>query len=260
MNADHVFIESTYGDRLHEKAVPREDILFDIIKKTCSRGGKVLIPSFALERTQELLYSLSKLKTEREDFPDVKIFLDSPLAIKVTEVFKRHRDVYDEEARARRDNPFDFPGLVLSPTAQDSMAINKMDEPAVIIAGSGMCTAGRIRHHLKHGIWDSRNTLLFVGFQAQGTLGRVILDGAEEIRMMGQIFVVKAEIRRIHSFSAHADRDELIGWLEAFMKKPEKVFLIHGEEDTIKAFSENLEGRGFSTMIPRRGNNVMAGL
>ncbi len=158
------------------------------------------------------------------------VYLDSPLAIKITEVFRDHPEIYDEDARARKDTPFNFPRLICTPTSEDSRKINKLQKPAIIIAGNGMCTAGRIRHHLKHGIWDSRNTVLFVGYQAEGTLGRHLLNGKKEVRMMGDTFAVKAEIDRIHAFSAHSDRDELIKWLEAFIEKPKKVFLVHGEK------------------------------
>ena len=257
-NADYVFMESTYGDRLHGERKPRKELLFEQIMNTYNRGGKLLIPSFALERTQELLYLLSELKTERPDFPDINIYLDSPLAIKITKVFRDHPELYDEEARSRTDKPFDFPGLICTTTAAESMKINASDDPAIVIAGSGMCTAGRIRHHLKHGIWDPKNTVLFVGYQAPGTLGRIILDGASEVRMMGLTLAVKAEIAKISSFSAHADRDDLLRWLKAFREKPQKVFLVHGEGKIIDKFSVFLNEQGFNTGIPTRGNNVMA--
>ncbi len=252
-DADYVYIESTYGDRLREEKKPRKELLFQYIKKTAERGGKLLIPSFALERTQELLYTLSELKKDNHDFPNINIYLDSPLAIKITEVFKNHPEVYDKEASSRKDNPFDFPGFICTPSARESMELNKMDDPAIIIAGSGMCNAGRIRHHFKHGIWDARNTVLFIGYQVPGTLGRVLLNGEKEIKMMGQTFVVKAEIARINTFSAHADQSGLTNWLKAFTKRPEKVFLVHGEKDTIKNFSIHLNAQGFSTTIPKRG-------
>ncbi len=257
-NSDYVFIESTYGDRVHQKTLPRKEELYEHIKRTCGRGGKLLIPCFALERTQELLYTLSALKNEEPDFPPVNIYLDSPLAIKITEVFKKHPDTYDEEARARTDQPFDFPGLVCTPSVDESRQVNMMDGPAIVIAGSGMCTAGRIRHHLKHGIWNPKNTVLFVGYQAPGTLGRILLDGAEEIRMMGSEFAVKAEIAKIGSFSAHADRDELTNWLTSFKEKPKIVFLIHGEQETLETFSASLNQLGFNTAIPTKGVGVFS--
>jgi metallo-beta-lactamase family protein len=256
-NADIVFIESTYGDRLHEKLGSRKELLMEHVMNTWRKGGKLLIPSFALERTQELLYLLSELKTENKDFPDIKIYLDSPLAIKITEVFRDHPDTYDRDARARKDQLFNFPGLICTTTSDESKKINDSRDPAIIIAGSGMCNAGRIRHHIKHGIWDPRNTILFVGYQAPGTLGRVILDGAKEIRMMGLLLAVKADVVGIGSFSAHADRDGLVKWLEAFREKPRNVFLVHGEEKTLVSFAAHLEGRGFKVSIPVRGVNVL---
>ena len=255
-NADYVFVESTYGDRQHKKTAPRKEQLFEHVLKAYKKGGKLFIPCFALERTQELLYTLSELMNEQPDFPPMDVYLDSPLAIKITEVFKQHPDVYDEEARARTDKPFDFPGLICTPSVDESRKANVLDKPAIIIAGSGMCTAGRIRHHLKHGIWDPKNTVLFVGYQAPGTLGRLLIDGVKEIKMMGMEFVVKADIERIGAFSAHADKDELIGWLSAFKEKPKKVFLIHGEPETLQAFSTSLESLGFTTQIPEIGEPV----
>lgn len=253
LNCDYVFMESTYGDRVHDNMGSRKELLYKHVLETYRKGGKLFIPCFALERTQELLYTLSELMTEKPDFPPMDVYLDSPLAIKITEVFKKHPDTYDDEARARTDKPFDFPGLICTPSVDESRRANTMEGPAIIIAGSGMCTAGRIRHHLKHGIWDPKNTVLFVGYQAPGTLGRILLDGADEIKMMGMTFAVKADIVRIGSFSAHADRDELIGWLSAFEEKPKTVFLIHGEDETLSLFSENLTNLGFTTVIPEQG-------
>ena len=255
-NADYVFVESTYGDRSHLRLGSRKEQLYRQIINTYHRGGKLMIPCFALERTQEILYCLSELKNEMADFPPMDVYLDSPLAIKITEIFKKHPDLYDEEARARTDKPFDFPGLICTPSADESRRVNRMKEPAIIIAGSGMCTAGRIRHHLKHGVWDPRNTVLFVGYQAPGTLGRLLLDGVEEIKMMGETFAVKADIARIESFSAHADQKELIGWLSAFKEKPKRVFLIHGEKQTLEAFDYSLKKIGFETEIAVRGSRI----
>ncbi|MBN2658141.1 MAG: MBL fold metallo-hydrolase [Spirochaetales bacterium] len=254
--ADYIFIESTYGDRLHDKRLPRDQQILEIVKRTIGRGGKVFIPSFALERTQELLYTLSELQRDNSDFPDVPIYLDSPLAIKITEVFKDHPELYDAEARARKDQPFSFPNLQCTPDTEDSKDISRSDDPAIVIAGSGMCTAGRIRHHIRHGIENPANTVLFVGYQAPGSLGRVLLDGAEEIRMMGRLFDVRAEIQRIGSFSAHADQSGLTRWLEAFEPKPEKVFLVHGEEKSIEAFSKHLKGLGFNTAVPKEDEPI----
>ncbi len=254
--ADYIFIESTYGDRLHDTRLPRGTQMLDVIVKTIKRGGKVFIPSFALERTQELLYTLSDLQRENPDFPAVPIYMDSPLAIKITEVFKNHSELYDAEARARKDKPFSFPHLKCTPETEDSREISKSDDPAIVIAGSGMCTAGRIRHHIRHGIDNPNNTVLFVGYQAPGSLGRVLLDGAREIRMMGRIFEVKAEIQRIGSFSAHADKNGLTDWLQEFSPKPRKVFLVHGEEKTITNFSNHLRSLGFTTEIPEENEPI----
>ena len=255
-NADYVFVESTYGDRSHLRLGSRKEQLYRQIVNTYRRGGKLLIPCFALERTQEILYCLSELKNEMADFPPMDVYLDSPLAIKITEIFKKHPQLYDEEARARTDKPFDFPGLICTPSVDESRKVNRMKEPAIIIAGSGMCTAGRIRHHLKHGVWDPRNTVLFVGYQAPGTLGRLLLDGVEEIKMMGATYAVKADITRIESFSAHADQKELTGWLSAFKEKPKRVFLIHGEKHTLEVFSNYLRRVGFNTEIAARGSRI----
>jgi metallo-beta-lactamase family protein len=254
--ADYIFIESTYGDRLHDISIPRDKQLFDVIKKTINRGGKVFIPSFALERTQELLYDISEMITKNQSFPKAPIYLDSPLAIKITEVFKKHRELYDTDANARKDLPFDFPGLTCTPETEDSKEISKSDEPSIVIAGSGMCTAGRIRHHLRHGIENPLNTVLFVGYQAPNSLGRILLDGIKEIRMMGRKFNVKAEIQRIGSFSAHADQKGLTQWLEAFHQKPKKVFLIHGEKESIDHFSDHLKSLRFATAIPEQDKPI----
>ena len=255
--ADYIIIESTYGDRLHDTRLPRDKQILDVIKKTIGRGGKVFIPSFALERTQELLYTLSEMQTMNKDFPQVPIYLDSPLAIKITEVFKNHPELYDTEAKSRKDQPFSFPGLRCTPETEESKDISKSDEPSIVIAGSGMCTAGRIRHHLRHGIENPLNTVLFVGYQAPGSLGRVLLDGSKQIRMMGRVFDVKAEIQRIGSFSAHADQNGLTRWLQAFTPKPARVFLVHGEEKTIENFSKHLKSLGFTTGIPKQDEPIL---
>ncbi len=258
LEADYVFMETTYGDKLHKKTMPRKKALFEIIKHTYNKGGKLLIPSFALERTQELLYLLSELQTEEADFPKMKVYLDSPLAIKITQVFRNHPEIYDEDTKARSDKPFNFPGLVLSETVAKSMEINASKEPCIVIAGSGMCTAGRIRHHFKHGIWDPKTTILFVGYQAPGTLGRVILDGAKEIRMMGLTLAVKADVERIGAFSAHGDRDDLLRWLEAFKQKPKRVFLVHGEKEVSESFAGLLKSRGYDAVVPEINKPVIS--
>jgi metallo-beta-lactamase family protein len=256
--AHQVFMESTYGDRLHPEGQDRAQELGRVIRETVARGGKVMIPTFALERTQELLYILSSM-SERGELKDIPVFLDSPLAIKITRVFQKHTDVYDADAQARTGDPFSFPELQMTLDSEDSMMINSFEGPAVILAGSGMCTGGRIRHHIKHHIWDDRNTMLFVGYQAWGTLGRYILDGATEIRMMGGTFAVKAQIERISSFSGHADQDDLTKWITAFTPKPQAVYLIHGEEKTMTHFAEHLRGKGLKVKVPVEGKGINLG-
>lgn len=244
---DFVYIESTYGDSLHASPTPRTEALGKIIQETYDTGGKLYIPCFALERTQEILFSIHKL-IQQGKFPDQKVYLDSPLAIKATEVFRNHTEVYDKEAR-EYEKPFDFPQLVCTRTQEESMSINKVKGPAVIIAGSGMCNAGRIRHHLKHGLWDAKNTLLFVGYQANGTLGRIILDGHKMVKMMGLEVAVKCRVERLESFSAHGDKDDLLRWLYGFSPTPKSVMLIHGEPKTLEAFQSELMSKGFRVEI-----------
>ncbi|MBN1755882.1 MBL fold metallo-hydrolase [bacterium] len=253
--ADYLFIESTYGDRLHKDITKRDELLLKVIVETYQKGGKLFIPSFAIERTQELLYSLNKLKLEGK-LPHEKIYLDSPLAIKATEIFKKHRELYDYEALTRYEDPLSFSNLVYVHSARESAALNESKEPCVIIAGSGMCTGGRIRHHFKHGLWNPQNTVLFVGYQAEGTLGRYILEGAKKVKMMGMEIVVKADIEKINSFSAHADYRELLKWAGGFKQKPRMVFVVHGEETSASAFQEKLRAEGFNTYLPVLGESL----
>jgi metallo-beta-lactamase family protein len=248
--ADYVFIESTYGDRIHKDKGKSKELLLKYIEETYKRGGKLLIPSFAIERTQELLFAMHKLSKEGK-MPKEKVFLDSPLAIRATKVFEKHHEVYDEEIKKEMPDPFRFDGLEFTQKTGDSMKLNRYREPAVIIAGSGMCNGGRIKHHFKHGLWDPKNTVLFVGYQAEGTLGRHILEGAKKVRMLGTETVVKAKVAKINSFSAHADYRELIKWLSGFKKKPIEVFIVHGEERSTLAFKDKLDKKGFKSYIPK---------
>lgn len=252
--ADYLIIESTYGDKLHEGIDEREQLLLKYARETYKKGGKLMIPSFALERTQELLYTIGKLVKSGE-FPNEKIFLDSPLATKATRIFEEHFECYDKEMRACK-NPFNFKGLVYTPEAQDSMMLNDYNKPCVIIAGSGMCTGGRIRHHFKHGLWNPRNTVLFVGYQAEGTLGRVIIDGAKQVKMMGMIVAVGADIKSIHGFSAHADYKGLLRWARGFKRKPKNTFIVHGEPGARLALKSKLESEGFKCYLPAMGEGV----
>ncbi len=252
--ADYVVMESTYGDRLHEDLKQRDDILLSYVKETYNKRGKLLIPSFAVERTQELLYAFNKMILAGK-FPDEKVFLDSPLAIKATEIFEKHREFYDREA-FKYKNPFNFPNLVETSSVEESKGINTYGRPCVVIAGNGMVTGGRIRHHLRHGLSDPRNTVLFVGYQAEGTLGRQILEGAKSVKMMGLEIEVKAEIKRIDSFSAHADYEELLKWVNGFVQKPKKIFITHGEEASAEEFGKRLTKQGFRIHIPNIGESV----
>ena len=252
--ADCVVMESTYGDRLHEEIDRRDEQLLEYVKEAYRKGGKLLIPSFAVERTQELLYAFNKLSRAGK-MPDEKVFLDSPLAIKATEVFGKHREFFDREAYKYKD-PFGFPNLVYTTSVEESKDLNTYDRPCVIIAGNGMATGGRIRHHFRHGLWNPKNTVLFVGYQAEGTMGREILEGAKKVKMMGLSVEVAAGIRKMDSFSAHADYEELLRWINGFKKKPEKVFVVHGEEDSSGSFAKKLKEQGFRAHIPNLGEAV----
>jgi metallo-beta-lactamase family protein len=248
--ADYLLVESTYGDRLHEDRKIREQKLLEICKETYNRNGKVMIPTFAVERTQELLYVFKKLLAQNKFPKDMKIFLDSPLAIKITEIFKVHKECYDYNALFKNPSPFKFNSLEYTKNVKDSIRLNHYTKPCVIMAGSGMCTAGRIRHHIKHNIWDPKNTLLFVGYQADSTLGRYLLSGEKMVKMMGMELAVEADIRKIDGFSAHADKKELIKWVEGFAKRPRKIFIVHGEPDQQKPFRKRLQKKGFDCVIP----------
>lgn len=258
--ADYVLIESTYGNRTHgeTKDIPEE--LARIINETHEAGGNVVIPSFAVERTQELLYHLNGLLRENR-IPHLLAFVDSPMAIKVTDVFKKHPELFDEEAIAllhSGQHPCDLPGLTMSNTTDQSKAIGHIKGTAIIIAGSGMCTGGRIKHHLKSNISRPESTILFVGYQAVGTLGRIILDGVDPIRIFGEEHAVKARIEKISGFSAHADQNELIRWISALQKPPRHVFVTHGEPDAAGAFKDLLaEKTGWSCSTPEYQQEII---
>jgi metallo-beta-lactamase family protein len=247
-DADYLFIESTYGNRLHEHVKDREEILLKYAKETYKKGGKLFIPSFAVERTQEILYAIKELQ-DAGQFPNETIFLDSPLAIKATNVFIKHGECYDKEAKSKRD-PLEPENLKYTSNVQDSKKINSYNRPCIVIAGSGMCTGGRIRHHLRNGIEDEKNTVLFVGYQAEGTLGRYIFEGSPTVQMFGDQFNVWAEVRSIDGFSAHADQAELIKWAKGFKKAPKMTFVVHGEPEASEALKEKLEEMGHTCKIP----------
>jgi metallo-beta-lactamase family protein len=251
--ADYVIIEGTYGTREHEQEEQKLDILTNVIHETIKRQGNVVVPSFAVGRTQEMLYFLSKLMRDHK-IPNIPIYIDSPLAISATEIFSRHPECFDVQMRQllhSGQDPFKFPEVIFTKTAAESREINTMPGGAMIISASGMAEAGRIKHHLKHNLWREESTILFVGFQAEGTLGRRIRDGAKKVRLFSEEIMVRSRVLAIDGFSAHADRSELLDWLGKFHKKPKQVILVHGEEDVLTAFSATIEEKyGVATYIP----------
>jgi len=258
-SADYVVVESTYGDRLHRPTASIPGSLSKIVNRTHKLGGNVVVPSFAVERTQELLYHLSGLLAEKR-IPPLTVFVDSPMAIRVTEVFRRHPELFDEHARAllrEGRHPCDFPGLVLCRTVEESKAIKHHEGTAIIIAGSGMCTGGRIKHHLVSNISRPESVVLFVGYQASGTLGRLILEGLETVRIHGEHYPVEASVAKINGFSAHADRRELFRWLSALSRPPRRIFVTHGEPESSDHFATYVRGKtGWETRVPAYGDSV----
>lgn len=251
--ADYLVIESTYGDRVHEDTVDIADRLAEIINSTHRAGGNIVVPSFALQRTQEVLYYLNDLLIE-DRIPHMLVFLDSPMAISITEVFKHHSGLFDSEMIERlnhKKSPFDFPGLKMVQTADESKSINHISGTIMIIAGSGMCTGGRIKHHLVTNISRRKSTILFVGYQAGGTLGRQIIEGARRVRILGQKYPVRARIAQLHGFSAHADRDDILRWLSGLKNSPKHIFVTHGEANAAHNFRDFLAGKtGWKVSVP----------
>lgn len=251
--ADYILMESTYGDRYHGDRDGINDLLADTINKTKENGGNILIPSFAVERSQEILYYLNKLLIE-DRIPHLMVILDSPMAINVTKVFMNHSELFDEEMLAlikRHDSPFDFQGLKMTRTVRESKAVNHIKGTVLVIAGSGMCTAGRIKHHLVTNISRPESTILFVGYQAKGTLGRQIVEGNEEVRILGQFHKVQASVVQINGFSAHADKTELMRWLSSIKKPPRQLFVTHGEDDVALSFGEFLrQEKNWNIAVP----------
>jgi len=237
--ADYVISESTYGNRLLEPLEDTANKLADVINATVKSRGNILIPSFALERSQEILYCLNKFLIE-DRIPHLLVFIDSPMAVSITRVFKHHHELFDKEMiklMRQKKSPFDFRGLSLVRTAEESKAINRIKGTIIIIAGSGMCTGGRIKHHLVTNISRKESTILFVGYQASGTLGREIVNGAERVRILGKHYAVKARVAQINGFSAHADRDGLLTWLSSLRKPPRHLFITHGESNVSHHFA-----------------------
>ena len=243
-NIDFLLMESTYGDREHELPAQANDLLSDILVKALEKKGKVIIPSFAVERTQQLIYVLHEL-TEAKKIPNVPIFVDSPLAVGATEIFRIHPECFNEEVYnflfEKRD-PFGFENLSLVRKVTESIALNDLHEPAIIISASGMCEAGRIMHHLRNNIEDPKKTILFVGYCAEQTLGWKIREGWDEVNILGDPFKVKANVEILDSFSGHADQSELIDYFKAMTGSREKVWLVHGEPEQAKGLKKALDG------------------
>jgi metallo-beta-lactamase family protein len=251
--ADYVVMESTYGDREHETKGDIETQLADVINAAAGRRGNVVIPTFAVERAQELMYYISTL-VHSGRIPPLPVFVDSPMAVDVTAIYQRHPDAFDREAFhliASGKPPFVFPSLQMVRTTEESRAINKLREPAVIMATSGMCTSGRIKHHLRQNLERAESTILFVGYQGQGTLGRQILDRQPEVRIHGRSYRVRAEVAQIYGFSGHADRSGLLRWVRAFEKPPRQLFLTHGEADAAQSLAKAIRDQlGWNVRVP----------
>lgn len=258
--ADYVVMESTYGNRSHG---PRPDYiadLTDVLQKTFDRGGNVVIPAFAVGRTQEMLYFIRQIKEEKlvKNHDGFEVYVDSPLAVEATKIFmERMQEDFDEEARTlvnKGINPIAFPGLKIAVTSDESKAINFDEKPKVIISASGMCDAGRIKHHLKHNLWRPESTVLFVGYQSNGTLGRALAEGAKNVKLFGESIEVKAEIRTLQGISGHADNEGLMRWIGAFKERPQKVFVVHGDDESCITFRRRLETElGLDAMAPYSG-------
>ena len=265
-STDYLVMESTYGGRLHIRNDDKASMFLDIVSETLDKGGTVVIPSFAVGRTQEILYELNYLKEHKKDnnfqkkyqtLMKVPVYVDSPLAISATEVFKENMNLFDDETQeliASGDNPLEFKGLQFTRTADESKALNEKDESAIIISASGMCEVGRIKHHLKHNLWNPNNTILFVGYQAPGTLGRRIVDGEKKVKIFGEEIAVNARIEYIEGYSGHADQEWLLNFIYSFIRKPKHIFLVHGEPDgQIILKDKILENTKIPVTIPQYG-------
>ena len=252
-DAGYLIMESTYGNRLHMRNDDKAKIFLDVVYETLEKGGTVVIPSFAVGRTQEILYELNRIKAENHDeefqkkykkLMSIPVYVDSPLAISATEVFKENMNLFNEETQAiinEGDNPLDFSGLKFTRTAEESKALNESEESSIIISASGMCEVGRIKHHLKHHLWEPNSTILFVGYQAPGTLGRKIVDGAKVVKIFGEDIAVNARIEYIEGYSGHADQEWLMNFVYSYTTPPKHIFLVHGEPEGQKVLKEKLE-------------------
>ena len=252
-DTDFLVMESTYGSRLHMRNDEKAQIFLDVVSETLDNGGTVVIPSFAVGRTQEILYEINKLKDEHDDeefrrkyktIMKAPVYVDSPLAISATEVFRENTELFDEETKEeimRGDNPLEFPGLKFTKTADESKALNEDQTPSIIISASGMCEVGRIKHHLKHNLWNPKSTILFVGYQAPGTLGYSIVNGAKKVKIFGEEIAVNARIEYIEGYSGHADQELLMNCIYSYIKKPKHIFLVHGEPESQDILADKIE-------------------
>ena len=259
-NADYVVMESTYGSRLHLRNDDKAKMFLDIVSETLDNGGRVVIPSFAVGRTQEILYEIDKIKDTHNDDEEFQrkyqqlmktpVFVDSPLAISATEIFRKNIDLFEDEIQEKLkhgDHPLEFSGLQFTKTPEESKALNETYYPSIIISASGMCDIGRIKHHLKHNLWNPQSTVLFVGYQAPGTLGRSIVDGAEKVKIFGEEISVNARVEYIEGYSGHADQEWLLNFIYSFITKPKHIFLVHGEEESQEVLKGMIEK---NTQIP----------
>ncbi len=265
-DTDYLVMESTYGSRLHMRNDEKAKIFLDVVSETLDNGGTVVIPSFAVGRTQEILYEINKLKEENDDeefrrkyktLMKSPVYVDSPLAISATEVFRENTELFDEETKEeimRGDNPLEFPGLKFTKTAEESKELNEDNTPSIIISASGMCEVGRIKHHLKHNLWNPKSTILFVGYQAPGTLGYNIVNGAKTVKIFGDEIAVNARIEYIEGYSGHADQELLMNFIYSFIKKPKHIFLVHGEPESQDILGAKIEDEtGLNVTIPEFG-------
>ncbi len=259
-DADYVVMESTYGDKIHTIAPDYAVELTAVLRDTFIRGGNVVIPAFSVGRTQEMLYFLRRIKTERllPEFENFEVYIDSPLAVEATSIFNKNvEDCFDEEALDlihQGINPITFPGLRMAITSDESKMINFDEKPKVIVSASGMCEAGRIRHHLKHNLWRRDSTILFVGFQVPGTLGHNLLNGAKQVKLFGETIEVQAVIKNLKGLSGHADKEKLTEWINAFEEKPKKVFVVHGEDSVADSFANHLKALHYDAYAPYSGD------
>ena len=266
--ADYLVMESTYGGRLHIRNDQKAEMFLNIVAETLDKGGNVVIPSFAVGRTQEILYELNNLKEHRTDkeflekydkLMKVPVYVDSPLAISATQIFRQNTELFDEDVRKQiesGDNPLEFPGLQFTQTAEESKALNENKTPSIIISASGMCEVGRIKHHLKHNLWNPNSTILFVGYQAPGTLGAKLVAGEKKVKIFGEEVAVNARIEYIEGYSGHADQEGLLNFVYSFITKPKHIFLVHGEPEGQKILKQKLmETTEIPVTIPDYGED-----